>query len=112
MQEIRCHKCGEVFQVNETGYDQIAQQVRDKDFAKELERHKKELDAKHVRELELIRLQEEKEHTASITQKDAELSSKDQKIAELQAKLDASETAKSLAVSKELEKKNEELSKG
>ena len=98
MQEIRCPKCGEVFQVDETGYDQIAQQVRDKEFERELERRKKELEAKHERELEVIRLQEEKEHTANITQKDAEISEKDQKIAELQAKLDASETAKKLAV--------------
>ena len=42
MQEIRCPKCGEVFQVDETGYDQIAQQVRDKEFEKELERRKSE----------------------------------------------------------------------
>ena len=48
MQEIRCPKCGEVFQVDETGYDQIAQQVRDKEFEKELERRKSELNAKHV----------------------------------------------------------------
>ena len=38
MQEIRCPRCGEVFQVDETGYAQIAQQVRDKEFKKELER--------------------------------------------------------------------------
>ena len=112
MQEIKCPKCGEVFQVDETGYDQIAQQVRDKEFAKELQRREKELEDKQNRELELIRLQEEKEYTASITQKNAELSAKDQKIAELQAKLDASETAKNLAVSEAIEKKNEEISKG
>lgn len=111
MQEIRCPKCGEVFQVDETGYDQIAQQVRDKEFTKELERREKMLDAKHERELELIRLQEEKEYIANITQKDAELSVKDQKIAELQAKLDTSETIKNLAISEALEKKNEELTK-
>ena len=110
MQEIRCPKCGEVFQVDETGYDQIAQQVRDKEFERELERRKKELDAKHEQELEVIRLQEEKEHTASMTQKDAEISEKDRRIAELQAKLDASETAKKLAVAEAVEKKNEELS--
>lgn len=111
MQEIRCPKCGEVFQVDETGYDQIAHQVRDKEFEKELQRREKELESKQERELELIRLQEEKEYTASITQKDAELSAKDQKIAELQAKLDASEIAKNLAVSEAMEKKNEEISK-
>ena len=73
--------------------------MRDKEFERELERRKKELDAKHEQELEVIRLQEEKEHTASMTQKDAEISEKDRRIAELQAKLDASETAKKLAVS-------------
>ena len=106
MQEIRCPKCGKVFQVDESGYDQIAQQVRDREFEKELDRRKKELDAQREQELEIIRLQEEKEHTANITQKDAEISEKDQKIAELQAKLDASETAKKLAVAEAVEQKN------
>lgn len=111
MQEIRCPKCGEVFQVDETGYDQIAQQVRDKEFEKELERRKSELNAKHEQSLETIRLQEEKEYNANIAQKDAEIFSKDQKISELQAKLNTSETEKRLAISAALEKKNEEHSK-
>ena len=111
MQEIRCPKCGEVFQVDETGYDQIAQQVRDKEFEKELERRKSELNAKHEQSLEIIRLQEEKEYNANIAQKDAEIFSKDQKISELQAKLNTSETEKRLAISAALEKKNEEHSK-
>lgn len=111
MQEIRCPKCGEVFQVDETGYDQIAQQVRDKEFEKELERRKSELNAKHEQSLEIIRLQEEKEYNANIAQKDAEIFSKDQKISELQAKLNTRETEKRLAISAALEKKNEEHSK-
>lgn len=105
MQEIRCPKCGEVFQVDDSGYDQIAQQVRDREFEKELDRRKKDLDAKREQELEIIRLQEEKEHTASITQKDAEISEKDQKIAELQAKLDASEMAKNLLLQRQLNRR-------
>lgn len=112
MQEIRCPKCGEVFQVDETGYDQIARQVRDKEFLKEIERREKEIEAKQEKELELIRLQEEKEYAAGITKKEAEISVKDQLIAELQARLDASETAKNLAVSEALEKKNQEISRG
>ena len=110
MQEIRCPNCGEVFQVDETGYNQIVKQVRDKEFAKELEHREKELEAKQRHELELIRLQEEKVRTASITKKDAEISEKEQLIAELQAKLEAGETAKNLAVSEAMEKKNQELS--
>lgn len=63
MQEIRCPKCGEVFQVDETGYNQIARQVRDREFLKEIERRERELEAKQEKELEVIRLQEEKEYT-------------------------------------------------
>ena len=112
MQEIKCPKCGEIFQVDETGYDQIARQVRDKEFTKELERREKELETKKEKDLELIRLKEEKEYTEGIIKKEAEISAKDQLIAELQAKLDASETAKKLAISEALEKKNQEISKG
>ena len=111
MQEIRCPKCGEVFQVDETGYEQIAQQVRDKEFARELERRERELDAKRDRELELLRMREEKEHTASITKKDAEISARDRVSAELRAKLDAGETERKLAVAEAVEKKNEELAR-
>lgn len=111
MQEIRCPNCGEVFQVDETGYEQIAQQVRDKEFARELERRERELDAKRERELELLRMREEKEHTASITKKDAEISARDRVIAELRAKLDAGETERKLAVAEAVEKKNEELAR-
>lgn len=110
MQEIKCPKCGEIFQVDETGYDQIARQVRDKEFAKELERREKELETKKEKDLELIRLKEEKEYTEGITKKEAEISAKDQLIAELQAKLDAGETTMKLAVAEAVEKKNEELS--
>lgn len=109
MQEIRCPHCGEVFQVDESGYDQIAQQVRDREFAKELERRAQALEEKRAQELKVLRLQQEQAHTALLTQKDTELSARDQKIAQLEAQLSASETAKNLAVSEALGKKNEEL---
>ena len=111
MQELKCPKCGEVFQVDETGYDQIVHQVRDKEFIKELDRREKEMQDKREQELELIRLQEEKEYSANIAEKEALLTAKDREIAELQAKLRASETEKKLAVAEAIEKKNEELSK-
>jgi len=111
MQEIRCPNCGEVFQVDETGYQQIAHQVRDQEFMKELKRREDELNANRKRELELIRLQEEQEHAANLSKKDEELSEKDRIIAELRARIDTGEMEKELAVSKALEKKNQELSK-
>ena len=36
MAEIRCPHCGEVFQVDETEYAEIARQVRDAEFQREL----------------------------------------------------------------------------
>lgn len=111
MQEIRCPKCGEIFQVDETGYEQIARQVRDKEFEKELHARKAELAEKREQELSLIRMQEEKSRAEHLAKKDAELSEKNQRIIELEAKLSASETEKKLAVTDALEKKNEELAK-
>ncbi len=111
MQEIRCPKCGEVFQVDEKGYNQIATQIRDKEFAIELERREKELEARREQELQLIRLEEEKEYAESIAQKEEELAEKERTILELRAKLETSETVKSLAVSEALEKKNVEFAK-
>ena len=36
MQNITCPKCGEVFQVDESGYAAIVKQVRDREFTKEI----------------------------------------------------------------------------
>ena len=51
MQEIKCPNCGKVFQVDETGYSQIVQQVRDKEFNMELERREEELSRKNDSDL-------------------------------------------------------------
>ncbi|MBQ4264519.1 MAG: DUF2130 domain-containing protein [Clostridia bacterium] len=41
MQEIKCPKCGEVFQVDESGYAAIVKQVRDEEFRKEIEQRER-----------------------------------------------------------------------
>ena len=111
MQEIRCPNCGEVFQVDETGYQQIAHQVRDQEFMKELKRREEELNASRKREMELIRLQEEQEHAADLARKDEALSARDKQIAELNARLQSGETEKALAVTQAVEQKNQELAR-
>ena len=112
MQEIRCPKCGEIFQVDESGYNQIALQVRDSEFEKELERREKEILARQEHDIRLLRLQAEKQLSESINKKEEEISDKDKLIADLRAKLDASETEKKLAVSEALKQKDEEIHKG
>ena len=109
MQTLKCPKCGEIFEVDEAGYDRIAKQVRDREFEQELKKRQTELDEKRAQELSLVRMQEEKEHSESLSKKNAELAEKNQTIAELKARLDAAETEKKLAITAALEKKNEEL---
>ncbi len=73
MQEIKCPKCGEVFQVDESGYAAIVKQVRDKEFNKEIEQN-------------TLRLREEKEGAVKLAVTEAE-AEKDKIIAELNRKL-------------------------
>ena len=54
MQEIKCPNCGEVFQVDETVYDKIVKQVRDREFDRELERREELLASKNKLEIEKL----------------------------------------------------------
>ena len=54
MQEIKCPNCGEVFQVDETVYDKIVKQVRDREFDRELERREELLVSKNELEIEKL----------------------------------------------------------
>ena len=87
MQEIKCPNCGAVFQVEESGYAQIAQQVRDKEFQKELECC-----------TELLNKQKEQELTA-----------KDQEIQKLMLLIEKAEAEKQLVVSKAIQDKDLEI---
>ena len=110
MQEIKCPNCGEVIQVDESDYAQIVQQVRDKEFEKELTRREQELTSRQDAALELVRLQQEQAKTQALSQKELELARKERQIADLQAKLDASETAKKLAVAEAISATEKKLS--
>ena len=98
MQEIKCPNCGEVFQVDESGYAQIAQQVRDKEFEKELSRRQQDMDAKRTSDLTIARMEQEKIYQEKLTSKDQQIAEKDRQIEQLQAQLTNSETEKRLAV--------------
>ena len=56
MQEIKCPNCGEVFQVDESGYAQIVSQIRDKEFETELKRREEELNKNRERDSSTILL--------------------------------------------------------
>ena len=88
MQEIKCPNCGTVFQVDESGYAQIVQQVRDKEFDRELKRREAELAEK----------------------KERDLTDKDREIDQLKAKLAAAQTERKLAVAEAVQEKEKEIS--
>lgn len=98
MQEIRCPNCGEVFQVDESGYAQIVQQVRDKEFEKEAQRRAEELEKAKNGELEIIRMQYEQKLKSALSEKQDDITDKDKRIAELTARLGNAESETKLAV--------------
>ena len=53
MQQIKCPRCGEVFQVDESGYAAIVKQVRDREFAQELKRREDEFERARQSAVEL-----------------------------------------------------------
>ena len=110
MQEIKCPNCGEVFVVDESGYAQIVQQVRDKEFDKELRRREEELAGKQESELRLLKLEQKQEYDAALVKKETEIQKLDRLIAELRAQISGTETEKKLAVAEVVSEKDRELS--
>ncbi len=104
MKEIKCPNCGNVFQVDESGYAAILNQVRDDAFAKEIELRTKDIEKNMATKTELARLEVEKSKNES----EAELKSL---INELKAKLEQSDTEKQLAVNEAEKRKNEQINK-
>lgn len=82
--EIKCPKCGEIFQVDENYYAQIVKQVKDKEFSKELKIREAQFEKDKKNLARLIKLELEKEFNK-------ELNNKDAKINELESEIKAKE---------------------
>ncbi len=102
MQDIKCPNCGKVFQVDESGYAAIVQQVRDEQFQKELALRETHLKNEQTAALRLAQAEADRQHAQSLAEKD-------RAITELQSRLEAGETVKKLAVQEALAKKEEAL---
>ena len=98
MQEIRCPKCNEVFQVDDSGYSQIVQQVRDKEFEKEAARRAEELEKAKNSELKILEMEYEKKLESALSEKSDDITDKEKRITELEARLENIENEKQLAV--------------
>lgn len=131
MQEIKCPNCGQVFQVDETGYAQIVQQIRDKEFEMELDRREAELAEKKNNDLRMLRMEQEQILKDTVSDKEAELTKQKneterlrlekereieslraefkEEISRLNAQIEKSDTEKELAVTKAIQTKDKEL---
>ena len=90
MNQIKCPKCGEVFQIDETSYAAIVSQVRNEEFEKEIKARETAAVQLAVNEIEI---------------------KKDKIIAELNSKLSTANTQQDLAVIKAKNEKDTEIGK-
>ena len=82
MNEIKCPQCGTVFQVDETGYAKIVSQIRDREFARELEQRERHLAERQEQAVRLAVAQERQRAQEGASAHAA-------RIAELEALLEA-----------------------
>lgn len=102
MQEIKCPKCGEVFQVDESGYAAIVKQVRDKEFLKEIESRESQFLTEKESAVQLAKLELEREFSEKLNNKETE-------IAKLKSEIEAEQITKKSAVNQTAAEKDKEI---
>ena len=116
MAELKCPHCGQAFTVDDTELSSIVQQIRDKEFEKDLENRVSELKEHMVKthEIEMeakeseIKLKSQEAHEKEIQKLRSQLEKANDKAAKLQAQLDSSEDKKKIAVMEAVQKVEEE----
>ena len=103
MQEIKCPKCGEVFQIDEAGYAEIVKQVRNREFNDELQKQKAAMDSEKKMAVELA-------VSKSVEELQKLLSEKEQEITKLQGTIETDRTKSQLAVKTALQEKESIIS--
>ena len=109
MHEIKCPKCGEVFQVDDSGYSELLSQVRNEAFEEELQKRALELEDRNKSAIKMAQMEQEKSFAETITGKDKEIANKDMEIEQLKNKLAMGDSEKKLAVSDALRDKDKEV---
>ena len=74
MNEIKCPKCGTIFNINETDYDSIVKQIRDKEFIREIELREKQYLIDKENAIKIAENDIEKKFNEKINKKDLEIS--------------------------------------
>ncbi len=102
MQEIKCPKCGEVFQVDESGYAAILKQVRDREFEQEIRQREIAFANEKNNAVEIA-------VTKKASEKEKEIANKNTEIARLQGEIELNKTNADLAVRTAVQAKDAEI---
>lgn len=102
MNEIKCPKCGTVFQINETDYESIAKQIKDHEFEKELATREQQYKKDKENAIQLAQAHLEKSLTEQLNKKDLE-------IIELKNRIKLQESEKELAIQTAITKKDKTI---
>ncbi len=109
MKELKCPKCGNVFQVDEADYASIVSQVKNAEFDAEVSRRLSELHERHKAEQELATAKTEQSFQTQLNQKQLELGVKDTEIERLKSQLQSIEAEKKSELTSALAKKDQEI---
>ena len=109
MKELKCPKCGNVFQVDEADYASIVSQVKNAEFDAEVSRRLSELHERHKAEQELATAKTEQSFQTQLNKKQLELGAKDAEIERLKSQLQSIEAEKKSELTSALAKKDQEI---
>lgn len=109
MKELKCPKCGNVFQVDEADYASIVNQVKNKEFDAEVKRRISELHERNKAEQQLAEAKAEKAFMAELGKKDVALTEKDAVINGLKQELHNAEEKKATELTIALADKDKEI---
>ncbi len=109
MKELKCPKCGNVFQVDEADYASIVSQVKNAEFNEEVNRRLSELDKSHKVEQELAVTKAEQTFKEQLNRKQSELSEKDSEIERLKSQLKSFEAQKQSEMVTAMAQKEKEI---
>ena len=102
MNEIKCPKCGTIFQISEQDYDSILKQVRNEEFDKELKVREEVAKKEQEAAIKLTENAVSKKFSDEINKRELE-------IQELRNELKAKELESKLAIKTALEEENEKI---
>ena len=111
MKELKCPKCGNVFQVDEADYASIVSQVKNAEFDAEIHRRLAEINERHKAEKDLATAKTEQTFQAQLNQKEKELGAKDAEIERLKGQLQNIESKKQNELSLAIAEKDQEIAK-